>query len=99
MRVRFTRLGDTRVAHEMPLREYSCVPGAAGCAYCRQGFEQLEAPVAAPLSACPRCGAPVERRLSAPAVPPSRGALSDRAQRAGFHQLKRVDRGTYEKQF
>jgi len=83
----------------MPLREYSCVNDAAGCAYCRRGFEQLEAPAAPPLAVCPRCGAPVARRLSAPSVPPARGTFRDRAQRAGFHQLKRVDRGTYEKQF
>ena len=83
----------------MPLREYNCVMEAAGCAYCRPGFEQLEAAAAVQLAACPRCGAPLERRLSAPAVPSPRGTLRDRAQRAGFHQLKRVDRGTYEKQF
>jgi hypothetical protein len=41
----------------------------------------------------------VARQLSAPRVPPAKGAFTDRAQRAGFHQLKRVDQGTYEKQF
>ncbi|MCX6995575.1 MAG: zinc ribbon domain-containing protein [Kiritimatiellaeota bacterium] len=83
----------------MPLREYSCGPGTAGCAYCRLGFELLETLAATPPAVCPRCGAPVVRRLSAPAVPPPRGMFLDRAKRAGFHQLKRVDRGTYEKQF
>ena len=83
----------------MPLREYICGTGTAGCEYCRPGFELLETLSAVPPSACPRCGAPVERRLSAPAVPHPRGSFTDRARRAGFHQLKRVDRGTYEKQF
>jgi hypothetical protein len=41
----------------------------------------------------------VARQLSAPRVPPAKGSFTDRAQRAGFHQLKRVDQGTYEKQF
>ena len=83
----------------MPLREYACAAEAGGCAYCRAGFEVLEALPAPPVAACPRCGAPVARRLSAPSVPPTRGTFTDRAKRAGFHQLKRVDRGTYEKQF
>ena len=83
----------------MPLREYSCVGAAHGCDFCRKGFEQLEALSAAPLAICPRCGAAVTRQLSTPRVPPTKGTFTDRAKRAGFHQLKRVDHGTYEKQF
>ena len=83
----------------MPLRDYICADPARSCAYCRKGFEFLEHIGATPLQTCSRCGAPIVRQISAPRVPPAKGSFTDRAKRAGFHQLKRVDHGTYEKQF
>jgi len=53
----------------------------------------------APLAVCPACGAPVVKVLSAPALGRSRSKLDDRAKAAGFHKLKRVEQGTFEKQY
>ncbi len=83
----------------MPLRDYICADEARSCPHCRKGFEALEHAGATPLLTCSRCGAPIVRKISAPRVPPTKGSFLDRAKRAGFHQLKRVDKGTYEKQF
>ena len=83
----------------MPLRDYICADETRSCPHCRKGFEALEQPDAKPLLTCSRCGAPIVRKISAPRVPPTKGSFADRAKRAGFHQLKRVDKGTYDKQF
>ena len=83
----------------MPLREYQVCEGRPGCLHCRRPFERLETVNEPPLSACPHCGAPVRRLLSAPAIGPSVSSLDQRARQAGFHKLKRLGRGEYEKQY
>ena len=83
----------------MPIREYVVQDGVEGCAYCRSGFEQLEQVGQPPLTACPKCGAPVERKLSAPQVHTRETNLHDRAKAAGFHAFKRIGKGEYEKQY
>lgn len=83
----------------MPLRDYICADPARSCPHCLKGFEALEHAGATPLLTCSRCGAPIVRQISAPRVPPAKGSFTDRAKRAGFHQFKRKDQGTYEKQF
>ncbi len=52
-----------------------------------------------PLKRCPDCGAPVEKQISAPSVGLSRSGLDDRAKNAGFHKLKKLGKGEYEKQY
>lgn len=83
----------------MPIREYMSDDAAAGCAYCRNGFERLEPLHAPALQKCPRCGAAVTRQVSAPNVGGSRSGLDDRARQAGFHKLKKLGRGEYERQY
>ena len=83
----------------MPIREYIASDAAAGCDRCRAGFEQLEAIAAPARQKCPHCGAPVARQISAPNVGGSRSGLDDRAKRAGFHKLKKLGRGEYERQY
>jgi predicted nucleic acid-binding Zn ribbon protein len=83
----------------MPIREYVVREGAGGCDYCSAGFEQLEQAGQAPLTTCPRCGAPVERKFSAPQVCTRETNLHDRAKSAGFHSYKRIGKGEYEKQY
>lgn len=83
----------------MPIREYMVNDAAAACAYCCHGFEMLEALNAPALQKCPRCGAPVARQISAPNVGGSRSGLDDCAKRAGFHKLKKLGRGEYERQY
>ena len=48
---------------------------------------------------CPDCGAPVFRVIQAPGLGRSQTDLNYRAKRAGFHSLKRVGRGEYEKMY
>lgn len=83
----------------MPLREYQARDPARGCERCLKGFERLESGSDEPLECCPHCGAPVARQLSAPAVGSSRSGFDQRAKNAGFHQLKRVGKGEYEKRY
>lgn len=52
-----------------------------------------------PLDRCPDCGAPVEKQISAPSVGSSKSGFDDRAKRAGFHKLKKLGKGEYEKQY
>ena len=81
----------------MPLYVYEAKEG--GCAKCRNGFEIAQSRNDATLEACPDCGAPVMRVIQAPALGHSRTDLNYRAKRAGFHALKRVQKGEYEKMY
>jgi len=83
----------------MPIYEYQARDPARGCPHCSAPFEQLQRLADPPLAVCPRCGAPVARLISPPAVGRSRSALDDRAKSAGFHKLKRLGKGEYEKAY
>jgi len=83
----------------MPIREYQVNDPAQGCAACCRPFERLERLQAPPLDKCPVCGAPISRLISAPVVGGSKSSLDRRASQAGFHKLKRLGRGEYEKQY
>ena len=50
-----------------------------------------------PLTHCPACGAELVKLIAAPALGRSKSKLDDRAKAAGFHKLKRVDKGAFEK--
>jgi putative FmdB family regulatory protein len=79
----------------MPLYVYEAKAG--GCEKCSAGFEVSQSLKDAKLEVCPDCGAPVMRVIQAPALGHSRTDLNYRAKRAGFHALKRVQKGEYEK--
>ena len=81
----------------MPIREYQAQDGSKACAACRAPFERLETLREPPLTRCHRCGTPVTRLVSAPRVGASRTGLDHRAKSAGFHKLKKLGRGEYEK--
>ena len=81
----------------MPLYVYEATEPAQGCAKCARGFETTQRLAEAKLTACPACGAPVRRVICAPALGHSKTDLHYRAKRAGFHTLKRVGTGEYEK--
>ena len=83
----------------MPTYEYSAEKASKSCPFCRTGFECAQRLGEAPLACCPRCGAPVRKCVSLPAIGRSRSALDDRARRAGFKKLKKIGRGEYERQF
>lgn len=83
----------------MPIREYQAQDANGGCSFCRRPFEQIEGLSQPPLATCPRCGAPVARLISAPALGASRSGFDARAKSAGFTKLKKLSKGEYEKQY
>ncbi len=81
----------------MPLYVYEARDPKRGCAKCRGGFEVTQSLKDAKLAACPACGAEVFRVIQAPGLTHSKTDLHYRAKRAGFHTLKKVSKGEYEK--
>lgn len=83
----------------MPLYVYEAKDAEKSCAKCRGGFEVTQSISDARLESCPECGAPVFRVIQAPGLGHSKTDLHYRAKRAGFHTLKRVSKGEYEKMY
>jgi len=83
----------------MPIYEYQAVDIERGCVYCQNSFEQLEQISGQRMTTCPRCGKAVHQLISAPSVGLSVSRLDDRAKNAGFHKLKKLGTGEYEKQY
>lgn len=81
----------------MPLYEYIAVDKS--CAWCKNGFEHLAKCTDPALTVCPKCGQAVRKVFSVPAVGRSASGLDDRAKSAGFHKLKKLGSGEYEKQY
>lgn len=83
----------------MPVYDYIAADPSRSCAHCAPGFEVTQSIHDARLSACPRCGAPVTKCFSAPAIGRSKSKLDDRAKAAGFTKLKKIGKGEYEKMY
>ncbi len=83
----------------MPIYEYEARDKERCCAHCAAGFDMMQRMSDAPQTECPQCGAPVARRISVPAVGRSQSGFDDQARSAGFHKLKRLGKGEYEKQY
>lgn len=81
----------------MPVYVYEAKDAAHACARCRAGFEVTQRLSDEKLTVCPACGAQVYRVIQAPGLTHSRTDLHYRAKRAGFHTLKKVQKGEYEK--
>ena len=81
----------------MPLYRYEAKDPESGCGKCRGGFSVEQSLKDARLEKCPECGGAVFRVICAPALGHSKTDLNYRAKRAGFHTLKRVSKGEYEK--
>ena len=81
----------------MPMYVYEVKEGAKGCARCAAGFEVAQSIADPKLTVCPTCGAPVYRVIQPVGLGRSQSALHDRAKRAGFSCLKKVQKGEYEK--
>lgn len=90
----------------MPTYVYRSVEPKASkkknCELCAQDFEVVQKMSEDALSACPKCGAAVERVIFAPNLngagrvkQPSEAQLA----RSGFTQYKRKGKGYYEKSF
>ena len=83
----------------MPLYVYEAKDPSASCERCRDGFEITQSLREDPLTACPDCGNAIYRVIQAPGLTHSKTDLHYRAKRAGFHTLKRVAKGEYEKMY
>ncbi|MBM4148493.1 MAG: zinc ribbon domain-containing protein [Lentisphaerae bacterium] len=83
----------------MPIYEFEAASATSSCAKCRSGFELLMRMSDPPVTLCPECGAPVRKKISAPAVGGSASGFDERAKNAGFHKLKRLGKGEYERQY
>lgn len=81
----------------MPIREYQASNPGKGCEICRKGFERLESLKQEPALKCPKCGAELVRLISVPRMGASKSGADNRAKQAGFHKLKKISRGEYEK--
>jgi putative FmdB family regulatory protein len=81
----------------MPIYEY--VPKTAGCPACREGIEVLQRLSDPPLSACPDCGAALDRVISAPQVVSGQSHVlrEGHVAKHGFTQYRKVGKGKYEK--
>ena len=81
----------------MPIYVYEAKEPKRGCAKCRASFEVTQHLNDERLTECPDCGAPIYRVIQAPGLTHSKTDLHYRAKRAGFHTLKKVNKGEYEK--
>ncbi|MGB8636444.1 MAG: zinc ribbon domain-containing protein [Rhodanobacteraceae bacterium] len=82
----------------MPIYEYAPTT-ERHCSHCSEGFDCLQKLRDASLTQCPQCGAPVERRLSAPnmAIGGEHLLQESHLEKHGFTQYKRIGKGQYEK--
>lgn len=83
----------------MPVYDYCADDPDRSCAYCKAGFEAVQSIHDPHLTDCPKCGAPIRKCLSAPAIGRSKSKLDDRAKAAGFTKLKKIGKGEYEKMY
>ena len=82
----------------MPFYEYRATTDD-GCSHCRDGFTKLQKLTEESLDACPGCGAPIERVISAPRVISGTAHMHQpkNIEKQGFTQYKKIGKGVYEK--
>ena len=81
----------------MPVYVYRVKDKAKGCAHCRREFEIAQKVADKPLEKCPQCGATIEKVILSFLLGSSKMAFDRKAKDQGFHKLKKVDKGKYEK--
>ncbi len=81
----------------MPLYVYEAKDPRHSCSKCRGGFEVTQRLSDEKLVSCPDCRSEIYRVIQAPGLTHSKTDLHYRAKRAGFHTLKKVNKGEYEK--
>ena len=81
----------------MPIYEYQ-PSGDLHCDHCADGFELLRKMNDSEVANCPKCGAPVRRKISAPSLAKSGPSLdAANIEKHGFTQYRRSGKGVYEK--
>ena len=81
----------------MPIYIYKAQQKKQSCGYCKDKFEVLQKLNETPLMVCPRCGQKVKKIFAAFSCGQSKSNFDRRAKEKGFHKLKKVDKGKYEK--
>lgn len=81
----------------MPIYIYKVKDKKKGCNYCKKGFELLQKVNDKPLKKCPKCGTFIEKVFSTFSLGFAKTTLDRKAKEKGFHKLKRVDKGKFEK--
>lgn len=79
----------------VPIYEYA--PVAGHCAQCAGVFCVMQRIADARLSACPACGQPCERRISAVALGGKYSTSDDAVRRSGLTQYRKAGKGVYER--
>jgi len=83
----------------MPFYAYVAKHSNKCCDYCCNGFELLQKLNSEAVKKCPRCGAPVKKLITGFSIGLSKSGLDRKAQEKGFHKLKRLNKGEYEKEY
>ena len=81
----------------MPIYEYQA-SSAKCCRYCQNTFDIIQKIADEPLSLCPECHNPVERKISRPNLARPAPSLSrENIEKHGMTQFRKVEKGVYEK--
>lgn len=81
----------------MPIYEYTADDKKKSCDYCKIKFEIKQSISDEALKKCPKCGNKVRKVFSPFGMGHSATSLDRNAKEKGFHKLKKVDKGKYEK--
>ena len=68
-----------------------------GCPLCKKGIEVFQKRGEKELERCPLCGEKLKKVFAPFSIGFSKSGLERQAKEAGFHKLKKVDKGKYEK--
>ena len=79
----------------MPIYEYAPVSGQ--CDKCKGRFEVMQRIADAKLTACPDCGQPCERRISAVALGGTWSLSESKIRSSGLTQYRKAGNGVYER--
>jgi putative FmdB family regulatory protein len=83
----------------MPIYEYQAKERKKSCDHCAEGFDVIQQIADRHVEVCPECSSRVVRIISVPSVGASKANFDDRAKSSGFHKLKKIGKGEYEKQY
>ena len=81
----------------MPIYVYKATDSAKSCEYCKDSFEIMQSFSDDKLKKCPKCKSPIQKVITNVSAGLSVTSLDDRAKSSGFHKLKRLGHGEYEK--
>lgn len=79
----------------MPIYEYA--PTSGHCEKCKGRFEVMQRMADPRLAACPACGQPCERRISAVALGGTWSLSDSKIKNSGLTQYKKAGDGVYER--